>query len=324
MVGKSSEPDGGQAAGLVYHAGALGDFVLSLPAVFRVVQAHPGLPWKFWGPQERRALLPDFGGAPPELLRSGHTLWGPAPASEAVEALRGFQCVLAFGGREAPGWEIPVGPRTVRVASFPPRGGAWVPAHQARQLEAQGIAPAKTPWFPSWREKVLPHKEAAEILLHPGSGDPRKNLPPSAWAEVLRALRGRTTLPVTLLLGPAEAERGGWEALAGAADRVRACENLKDFLAVLAGARLFLGNDAGATHLAAALGIPSVAVFGPSDPALWRPMGPRVRVVRTAAPCAPCTEGGPFECPGALCWENPPTGQVVAAAVDLLAGEFAQ
>ncbi|MEW6488412.1 MAG: glycosyltransferase family 9 protein [Thermodesulfobacteriota bacterium] len=325
MSHNNSEPGGVPAAGLVYHAGALGDFVLSLPAVFRVVQAYPDLQWSFWGPPERLALLPGFGAAPPELLRSGHTLWGDSPAPEAVAALRGGQVILAFGGRVAPAWWTPPGPRVLGVASFPPRGGAWVPAHQGRQLEAQGVAPPRTPWFPSWRREVLPHREAAEILLHPGSGDPRKNVPAPVWAEVLGALRVRTQLPVTLVLGPAERERGGWEALSGAADRVRPCESLTDLLAVLARARLFLGNDAGATHLSAALGIASVAVFGPSDPTLWRPMGPRIRVVRVTAPCAPCTGGGPVACRVAPCWENFfPAGEVVSAAVDLLAGGFAQ
>lgn len=310
--------------GLVYHAGALGDFVLSLPAVFRVVQAHPELRWSLWGPPERLALLPGFGAAPPELLRWGHTLWGPAPAAEAVAALRGCRCVLAFGGRQAPGWEIPIGPRVLRVAAFPPQGGAWVPAHQRRQLDAQGVGPTRTPWIPPWRTDVLPHREPTEILLHPGSGDPRKNLPAVVWTAVLHALRLRTALPVSLVLGPAERERGGWEALGGWADRVRPCASLEDLLAVLARARLYLGNDGGATHLAAALGIPTVAVFGPSDPALWRPLGKRVRVVRAAAPCAPCTPGGPAGCRDARCWDGLPEDQVVAAAADLLGGGFAK
>ncbi len=69
----------GRPYGLVYHAGGLGDFVLSLPAVFRVAAAHPHLRWHFWGPRERLALLPEFRPAPGELLRAGHTLWGSAP-----------------------------------------------------------------------------------------------------------------------------------------------------------------------------------------------------------------------------------------------------
>lgn len=320
------EPGAGPASGLVYHAGALGDFVLSLPAVFRVVQAYPGLRWAFWGPPERLALLPGFGAAPAELLRLGYTLWGSTPAPEAVAALRGFRVVLAFGGREAPGWVVPTGPRVVRVASFPPRGGAWVPVHQGRQLTAQGVPPPGTPWLPSWRHEVLPCGEPGELLLHPGSGDPRKNLPAPAWAKVLGELHGRSGLPVTLVLGPAEQERGGWEALGRAAGRVRSCAGLGELVAALSRARLLLGNDSGVSHLGAALGIPVVAVFGPSDPALWRPLGPRVRVVRAARECAPCSVGGPIDirCREPNCWEYPPVCAMVAAGEELLAARFAK
>jgi heptosyltransferase III len=47
----------------------------------------------------------------------------------------------------------------------------------------------------------------------------------------------------------------------------------------IAGARAYIGNDAGITHLAAAAGAPVVAIFGPTDPVLWAPRGPRVRIV---------------------------------------------
>jgi ADP-heptose:LPS heptosyltransferase len=49
--------------------------------------------------------------------------------------------------------------------------------------------------------------------------------------------------------------------------------------AVLAESRGYFGNDSGVSHLAAALGVPTVAVFGPTDPAVWAPLGPEVSVV---------------------------------------------
>jgi ADP-heptose:LPS heptosyltransferase len=51
--------------------------------------------------------------------------------------------------------------------------------------------------------------------------------------------------------------------------------------AALAEAGLFLGNDSGVSHLAAAVGTPTVALFGPTDPTVWSPIGPRVTVVRS-------------------------------------------
>jgi ADP-heptose:LPS heptosyltransferase len=44
--------------------------------------------------------------------------------------------------------------------------------------------------------------------------------------------------------------------------------------------RCYLGNDSGITHLAAMLGVPTVAIFGPTDPKIWRPMGPFVKVIQ--------------------------------------------
>jgi heptosyltransferase III len=52
----------------------------------------------------------------------------------------------------------------------------------------------------------------------------------------------------------------------------------------LSRARLFLGNDSGVTHLAAALGIPTLALFGPSNDTQWRPVGPAVTLLRPSAP----------------------------------------
>ena len=62
----------------------------------------------------------------------------------------------------------------------------------------------------------------------------------------------------------------------------RRFDDLHDLACWLAGARVYIGNDSGPTHLAAAVGTPVVALFGPSDPAVWAPRGPRVRVA--AAP----------------------------------------
>ena len=51
---------------------------------------------------------------------------------------------------------------------------------------------------------------------------------------------------------------------------------LEELAGVLASASLYLGNDSGVTHLAAAVGAPTIAVFGPTDPVIWAPVGPRV------------------------------------------------
>jgi ADP-heptose:LPS heptosyltransferase len=64
-------------------------------------------------------------------------------------------------------------------------------------------------------------------------------------------------------------------------------DDLFELACWLAGARLYIGNDSGITHLAAAVATPVVALFGPSDPAVWAPRGPHVRILATQTPGEP-------------------------------------
>ncbi len=64
--------------------------------------------------------------------------------------------------------------------------------------------------------------------------------------------------------------------------------SIPELVALLARCRLFLGCDSGPLHLASALGVPSVSLYGPTDPAINGPLGPRARVLRSRADCSPC------------------------------------
>ena len=101
-------------------------------------------------------------------------------------------------------------------------------------------------------------------VIHPFSGSPRKNWP----LERYRELAERLGVPVRWCAGPEEQLEN--------AVRIN---NLYELACWLKAARLYIGNDSGITHLAAAAGAPVVAIFGPSDPAVWGPRGQRVRVV---------------------------------------------
>lgn len=64
--------------------------------------------------------------------------------------------------------------------------------------------------------------------------------------------------------------------------------SLAEFMAALAASRLVLCNDSGAMHVASALGVPTVAVFGSTEPLLTGPMGARIQILRHHVPCSPC------------------------------------
>jgi len=113
------------------------------------------------------------------------------------------------------------------------------------------------------------HPESQRIILHPGSGSPRKCWP------YFRQFAERLPAP-TLLIGPAEEHLE--------CDRYPKLEglSLSQVAKELAVSAAFIGNDSGITHLAAHLGVPTLAIFGPTDPEMWGPVGRRVRVTRSA------------------------------------------
>jgi len=120
-----------------------------------------------------------------------------------------------------------------------------------------------------------PPNEPPCIAVHPGSGSERKNWPEDRWLELLTRLTHEHDLPVLLVGGEAEGERLHRLASALPHDRRRLARRLPlDQLApLLSRCRLFLGHDSGITHLAAALGVPCVVLWGPTNPAIWRPRG---------------------------------------------------
>jgi ADP-heptose:LPS heptosyltransferase len=119
-----------------------------------------------------------------------------------------------------------------------------------------------------------PRWDGGFAVIHPFSGSPRKNWPLERYQQLARSLAER--LPVRWCAGPTE--------LLAEAVHI---DDLYELACWLAGARLYIGNDSGITHLAAAVGTPVVALFGPSDPAIWAPRGPRVHIVATQTPGQP-------------------------------------
>jgi ADP-heptose:LPS heptosyltransferase len=108
-------------------------------------------------------------------------------------------------------------------------------------------------------------------VIHPFSGGLRKNWPLDRYRELARRLADK--MPVAWCTGPEDD-------LPGAEIRI---PNLYELACRLADARIFIGNDSGIAHLAAAVGTPVVALFGATDPRVWAPRGHDVRVVQGLA-----------------------------------------
>ncbi|MBW2192661.1 MAG: glycosyltransferase family 9 protein, partial [Deltaproteobacteria bacterium] len=127
-----------------------------------------------------------------------------------------------------------------------------------------------------------------EILIHPGSGSKKKLWPIENFMEVIAMLRADGFRP-EIILGPAEFHLEERRVQAGGPyGNVHLIEDLSALVLRLESAGGFIGNDSGVSHLAAFTGLPTIAVFGPSDPDKWKPAGPSVDVVRPVLECSPC------------------------------------
>jgi len=254
---------------LLVRDGALGDGLLTLPLLCRLMDTGPGV-----------ALLP---GALTRWLRPRGwpvarlddprwlALWAEGAVSEELhEALGGPSEAVVVGQPRVAQALLATGIRVREVAVDPPPG-----VHQAAWLLGEPLDPRRVevPLV-----EAEPDPAAPDVVLLPGSGGLRKCWPAARFAELGRRLRrsGRT---VQVVLGPAELDRGPRpDAFAGLP--VLEAPDLARTAALCAGAGVVVGNDAGTTHLAAAVGARVVALFGPTDPVRWRPLGDRVQVVR--------------------------------------------
>jgi glycosyl transferase family 9 (putative heptosyltransferase) len=174
-------------------------------------------------------------------------------------------------------------PRVIVHDPTPPAGAGHAARWLARPLSSLGVSCADDE-PPTFRATAAEREEAAALrrdlpqrflALHPGSGGVSKSWPTDRFARLVHALGADRFL---LIEGPADAQAA--DALRGGGAVTARGVPPRALGALLADAAAFVGNDSGVTHLAAAWGAPTVALFGPTDPGVWAPVGPRVTIVR--------------------------------------------
>jgi ADP-heptose:LPS heptosyltransferase/glycosyltransferase involved in cell wall biosynthesis len=136
------------------------------------------------------------------------------------------------------------------------------------------------------------------IGLHPGAGHPSKRWPANSFIALGRRLADRGG-KLLVFGGPGEKElvQGVAAEIGHQAFCFWGDGPLGPVLALIKNCRVFVANDSGLAHCAAALGVPTVGIFGPTDPDVCRPYGQFVKIVRAHSECGPCYRaGGRFDC----------------------------
>ncbi|HWP74951.1 MAG TPA: glycosyltransferase family 9 protein [Methylomirabilota bacterium] len=268
---------------LIIHPGALGDVLQAVPALRGLRAAAPAGRLVFAGQPRLGRLLGALGVVDETRAFDGlglEALFIDEPAPPALATfLGGFTRVVSWFGSREPTYVTHLGALVAGaiVARPVPDDDTPVWRHLIATLPASALAErdAVTPIRPAARPPA-----PAALVIHPGSGGTWKQWPAERFAEAIAAVATRHALPVVVHQGPAD--RAAVEALLARLDsRVeRLVEpELPELAAALSLARAYLGGDSGVSHLAAAVGAPSVILFPPAHLPRFTPWSPTARPI---------------------------------------------
>ena len=279
---------------LILHTGALGDFVLAWPLVLALGRIHPQsriivVTHASKGALAEAALHVESA----DIEQGWHAAFAPAGdvalAERPAKLIEGAHAIYTFTAGADALTKLAPAAQVVALHPTPPAGYA---KHASQHLLDQL---ATTPAVRAAVEQILKsvnlrgistgRSHDGDVVVHPGSGAREKCWPIERFVKVIERVK-RSRKEVRVVLGEVELERfsaGDVQSLEAAATSVRRPVTYLELFNELRTASLFIGNDSGPAHLAGIMGLPTVALFGPTDPAVWKPLGPKVKAVRSDA-----------------------------------------
>lgn len=296
---------------LVIQLRRLGDVLLSTPLLDDLRDAFP---------QARIDYLVGRGAAP---LLAGEPLAGELVVYDAAHPLREIrrlrarrydwvidmqsnprtaQIALLSGARVRAGWAIRGLWRRVYTHRLP-RGGTpeYVTRERQRMLEMLGVpvAPRRARLHPGAGEREAGERALREagvgaddrvVGFTLGAGEPTKEWPAVCWSELARRMRAQGVVPLLFEMPGDEGRVAAFRAAGGDAIVARLPE-LRRFLGALPRCDVFVASDTGPAHMATALGVPTVTLHGPTNPANWSAALPTTIPVRRNEGCPVCALG---------------------------------
>jgi hypothetical protein len=262
---------------LLIRPGGIGDFIVSLPALERLKTGY----LEVWAASPNVPLA-RFADCARPIAATGLDLLGIAePRAGLIDELRGFDSIVSWYGANRPEFRQLTSDLGLPFTFLPalPPGDARIHATDFYLEQVSGITHGSGDGATALLRSRLGQglsiprircevRRGDFAVIHPFSGNPKKNWPLEKFQALARRLK--RCMPVRWCAGPEDPPLQ---------DCVRITD-LYELACWLASARLYIGNDSGITHLAAAAGAPVLALFGPTDPEVWAPRGPNVRVYR--------------------------------------------
>ena len=275
---------------LVIRGGAIGDFVLTLPAIKLLRDRFPKAHLEILGYKhiaalaEKRFYADAVRSIESASLASFFTKDSNLPA-ELLDYFAGFDLILSYLYDPDGIFETNAkksGSGTFIAGSSKLNDREHASFQLARPLAALGLflTDPSANLFPTDVDRKAIRSLRGNMALHPGSGSETKNWPIENWIELGNALLARDH-SLVIIAGEADTARTQQLKAEWKDKPAGFAENLPlPHLAALLEGSLFIGHDSGISHIAAAVGARCLLLFGPTDPAIWAPANANVTVLR--------------------------------------------
>jgi ADP-heptose:LPS heptosyltransferase len=310
------------AKALVIFPGALGDFICFLPALGRLSMARQ---IHLLAKSEFRELLPSW--ITVESIERHEVALAFVESEDPDPALReflgGYEAIYSWMGSSDANYQrnlraasraevrcFPFRPITTRVHISDYYLSCVGETFGRRAPSLLFPTPEAVFWADDyWSRRGLNGKDVLGVA--PGSGAKQKNWPVEGFKKIIEWWQ-RERGQAIVFTGPAEEQSGLAERFDGA-EVLAPSGQLGRVAALLARCSLYVGNDSGVTHLAAALGVETLAIFGPTNPIEWQPRGKNVSLLSLRVACSPCDPGSMKLCRHRMCLNDLSPEEVISS-----------
>lgn len=288
-----AEPHGGRI--LVIRGGAIGDFILTLPAISALRCAFPTAYLEILGYPHIAQLAKSAGLVDKVQSIEAGALAGffarnGSLSEDLCDYFSDFDLIVSYLYDPDEIFKTNVARCTrAQFIQAPHRASDEdsIPASQVYLKPLERLAIFDTDPVP--RLKIAGAEKRAEkeksIAVHPGSGSDKKNWPEERWSALLAELVNKTKANLLIVGGEAEGSRLQRLSAALPPQRLKVAQSrpLAELAVMLEACDVFVGHDSGISHLAAAVGLPGVVLWADTAETVWRPPSEKVLIIREPA-----------------------------------------